>query len=54
MLNFRFGIVNHDGEGNQGCQTKDGNIMGPTTRNVGSKYYEWSRCSLEDLTQSFM
>ncbi|XP_008547409.1 A disintegrin and metalloproteinase with thrombospondin motifs 18 isoform X1 [Microplitis demolitor] len=53
-LGHSFGIVNHDGEGNQGCQTKDGNIMGPTTRNVGSKYYEWSRCSLEDLTQSFI
>ncbi|XP_057325662.1 A disintegrin and metalloproteinase with thrombospondin motifs like [Microplitis mediator] len=54
-LGHSFGIANHDGEGdNKGCPMTDGTIMGPTTGNVGPKYYEWSQCSLNDLTQSFI
>ncbi|XP_057321046.1 A disintegrin and metalloproteinase with thrombospondin motifs like [Microplitis mediator] len=53
-LGHLLGISGHDGKDFNKCPIKDGTIMTSNTFDLGPKYLEWSQCSLDKLTQSFV
>ncbi|XP_057321094.1 A disintegrin and metalloproteinase with thrombospondin motifs like [Microplitis mediator] len=46
--------ISHDGYDAKRCPVKDGTIMTSNGFDLGPKFYEWSQCSLDKLTQSFV
>ncbi|XP_057323748.1 A disintegrin and metalloproteinase with thrombospondin motifs like [Microplitis mediator] len=52
-IGHSLGMDHDDENDNKICPKNDGTVMLPSIDDLGPKYFEWSQCSLDQLTESF-